>query len=148
MTVLHLAREGDETRLLPMLRACHTELGLQSEEWALREAMAPILEGAPHGAIYIAGPARAPIGYAAISFGWSLVAGGLSAELDEIWVRPAIRGRGIGGELLSTLPRALSAAGLRRLRLQVPGPDHALARLARAAGYRTTEGALSFSRAF
>ena len=148
MTVLHLAREGDETRLLPMLRACHTELGLATEEWALREALMPILEGAPHGAVYIAGPARAPIGYAAISFGWSLAAGGLSAELDEIWVRPAIRGRGIGGELLSTLPRALTEAGLKRLRFQVPGPEHALARLAARTGYRSSDGAQSFARAF
>ncbi|MBR9765975.1 MAG: GNAT family N-acetyltransferase [Rhodobacteraceae bacterium] len=148
MTALHLAREGDEERLLPMLRACHTELGLASEDWALREALGPILSGAPHGAIYIAGPARAPIGYAAISFGWSLGAGGLAADLDEIWVRPAIRGRGIGGELLSILPRALAEAGLKRLRVIVPSTDHALARLARVGGYRAAADSLCWSRTF
>jgi len=79
----------------------------------------PLLEGSPHGAAYLMGPVRAPIGYVVISFGWSLEFAGMDGFLDEIYVRPGVRGRGIGTEVLMSLPKALSQSGLRAIHLEV-----------------------------
>ena len=85
------------------------ELGrlLHSEDLIL-----PLLEGSPHGAVYLIGPARAPIGYAIVSFGWSVEFGGLDGFVDELYLRPAVRRRGIATEALLALGQRLGAAGM------------------------------------
>ncbi|HEY9038640.1 MAG TPA: GNAT family N-acetyltransferase [Roseovarius sp.] len=123
MTALTLAKPGDIDTILPLIAAFHAETGIAQDDATRRAAVAPLLDGSPHGAIYIAGPARAPIGYAVISFGWSLEFGGLDGILDEIYIRPGVRGRGIGSDMLSALPRALAGAGLRMLHLEAARND-------------------------
>jgi GNAT superfamily N-acetyltransferase len=124
VTALTLARAGDLDRLLPMVAARAAEAGRDTgDAAATRAALLPLLEGAPHGAVYLVGPPRAPIGYVVLSFGWSLAAGGLTARIDEMHIRRAVRGRGIGAEVLASLPRALGAAGLRALEVETGRED-------------------------
>ncbi len=99
MTALTLAKPDDIDRIVPLIAAFHAEMNIDQSDAKRRAAVQPLLDGSPHGAIYIAGPVRAPIGYAAISFGWSLEFGGLDGILDEIYIRPGVRGRGIGSDL-------------------------------------------------
>lgn len=119
MTALHLAKPDDMDRLLPLVAAFHEEMQITRSEAQRRTGLAPLLEGCPHGVVYLLGPHRAPIGYVVISFGWSLEFGGMDGFVDEIYLRPTIRGRGIGSEVLSELPKALAAAGLKALHLEV-----------------------------
>ncbi len=148
-TALHLAKADDLERLLPMVTACHEELERGSTDAeTLQLALSPLLEGAPHGAIYLLGMSRAPIGYASLSFGWSLMAGGLVGMIDEIWVRPGVRRRGIGTEVLGSLPRALSQAGLSQLTIEVPADDEKTRRLYHLAGFRAHGGRMLMSRRF
>ena len=74
-------------------------------------------------AIYLAGPRRAPIGYLILSFGWSVKRGGLEGVIDQFFIRPGVRGRGIGSEILNALPNALAGAGLKALHLEVARND-------------------------
>ena len=119
MTALTLAAADDLIALLPLVEAFHAEEGITQDDDTRRAALLPLLEGSPHGAIYVAGPRRAPIGYAVISFGWSLEFAGLDGFLDEIYIRPGVRGRGIGTEILAALPKALSRHGMRAIHLEV-----------------------------
>jgi ribosomal protein S18 acetylase RimI-like enzyme len=119
VTALTLAKPDDLDRILPLIAAFHAEEGIALDEAVRRNAALPLLEGSPHGAIYIIGPQRAPIGYVSISFGWSLAFGGLDGFLDEIYIRPGVRGRGIGTEVLNALPKALGGAGMKALHLEV-----------------------------
>jgi len=129
VTALTLAREGDLDRLLPMVASRRAEAGERADAAsaegteAARAALLPLLEGCPHGAVYLVGPARAPIGYVVLSFGWSVAAGGLTARIDEMHIRRAVRGRGIGAEVLGSLPRALGAAGLRVIEVETGRED-------------------------
>lgn len=104
---------------MPLCTAFQIAEGLPPDPDTLRAALVPLLEGSPHGAVYIVGPVRAPIGYAVVCFGWSLEFGGLDGFLDEIYIRPGVRGRGIGSEILNSLPKALAGAGLKALHLEV-----------------------------
>lgn len=123
MTALHLARPEDIDRLLPLVTAFHTELGIDSDDTLRRAGILPLLEGSPHGVAYLMGPQRAPIGYVVICFGWSVEFGGMDGFVDEIYVRPGVRGRGIGSEVLSSLAKALSQAGMKALHLEVRKDD-------------------------
>ena len=148
MTALTLAKPEDIDRILPLIAAFHAEAGIGQTDAGRRAAAAPLLDGSPHGAIYIAGPVRAPIGYAAISFGWSLEFGGLDAILDEIYIRPGVRGRGIGSDILLALPRALAGAGLRALHLEVARGDDKARAFYERMHFAPREGYILMSRIF
>ncbi len=119
MTTLTIATPEDIDTLMPLVEAFHVEEATGTPPDRLRAAIAPLLEGSPHGTVYIAGPRRAPIGYVVISFGWSIEFAGLDGFLDELFIRPGVRGRGIGTEILQSLPRALSGHGMRAIHLEV-----------------------------
>ena len=119
MTALNLAKPEDFDRLVALVRAFHQEAGITQDEAKRQAALMPLLEGSPHGAIYLIGPGRAPIGYIVISFGWSVEFAGLDGFVDELYIRPGVRGRGIGTDVMSALPKALAGAGLKALHLEV-----------------------------
>ncbi|MDF1803893.1 GNAT family N-acetyltransferase [Thalassovita sp.] len=139
MTALHLARPQDMDRLLPMVTAFQEELGIDLAPDTRHAGLAPLLEGSPHGVAYLIGPQRAPIGYVVICFGWSLEFGGMDGFVDEIYIRPGVRGRGIGSEVLTSLPKALSGAGLKALHLEVRRDDANTRRLYERLRFRPRE---------
>ena len=143
---LHLAGPGDLDRLAALVAAFHTEAGLDSSQETRRAGLAPLLDGIPHGAAYLIGPARAPVGYAIISFGWSVEFGGMDAFLDEIYLRPPVRGRGIASETLQALPAALAGAGVRAMHLEVDRDNDPARRLYTRAGFTPRERYLLMSK--
>lgn len=127
MTQLTLARPDDLDRLARLVADFHAEELIAQDDATRRAALLPLLEGSPHGAAYLIGPRLAPIGYVVVSFGWSIEFGGMDGFVDEIYIRRAVRGRGIGSEILMSLPKALAGAGLKALHLEVDR-DNATAR--------------------
>lgn len=130
MSALHLAKPADLERLTALVKGCDEETGLTRDEEQRQAALVPLLEGVPHGAIYLIGPARAPMGYVVVSFGWSLELGGMDGRIDQIYLRRAVRRRGIATEVLTTLPTALANAGVKALHLQVAKDNEAAMHLA------------------
>lgn len=139
MTALHLAGPDDLDRLLPLVRAFQDEHGIARSDEDRIAGLQPILAGSPHGVAYLIGPQRAPIGYVVISFGWSLEFAGMDGFVDEIYLRPSIRGRGIGTEVLTALPKALAGAGLKALHLEVKRDDEAAQRFYQRLRFRDRE---------
>jgi len=145
---LTLAAPEHLERLLPLVAAMHAGHGLEISDAARSDALMPLLEGSPHGAVYLIGPPRAPIGYIALSFGWSIEVGGLDGFIDELFIRPGVRGRGIATEVLTSLPAALKDAGLKALHLEVAKGNDGAQRLYRKAGFEAREAYHLMSRVF
>jgi len=143
---LHLAKPDDLDRLEVLVAAFHAEAGLGSSQETRRAGLAPLLEGIPHGAAYLIGPTRAPVGYVIISFGWSVEFGGMDAFLDELYLRPAVRGRGIASETLLALPAALAGAGVRALHLEVGRDNEQARRLYTRVGFAPRERYMLMSK--
>jgi ribosomal protein S18 acetylase RimI-like enzyme len=59
------------------------------------------------------------IGMAAVSITWVLEHGGKSAWLDELYVLPEHRGRGVGGQLLNKVLEYAQEMGCRAVDLEV-----------------------------
>ncbi|MEK0163105.1 GNAT family N-acetyltransferase [Phaeobacter sp. JH20_36] len=116
---LHLAGPEDLTRVLDLVAAFHGEMGIASDEPHRRAAIEPLLNGLPYGAVYLIGPTRAPVGYIVVTFSWSVEFGGMDGSIDELFIRPPVRGRGIATEVLFSLPRTLAEAGIKALHLDV-----------------------------
>lgn len=125
-TAIHLAGPESAPRVLDLMERCHQELALQSEPEHRDAAVLPLLEGSPLGAVWIVGPARAPLGYVIISFGWSVADGGMTGTLQEVFIRENVRRRGIGTEVVRAISVSLRKAGLRTLSAEM-APDKALA---------------------
>ncbi len=134
-TILRLAGPEDLDVLAGLVARFHEEYGLERTDEQRKSALLPLLEGSPHGAAYLIGPARAPVGYVVVTFGWSIEIGGLDGFIDEIWIRPAVRGRGIGTEALLTLCRTLKNTDLKALHLEVDRDDKATQTLYKKAGF-------------
>ena len=106
------------------------------------------MDGVPHGAAYLIGPPRAPIGYLVVTFGWSVEFGGLDGFIDEIYVRPGVRGRGIATETLQALPRALAGAGLKAMHLEVDKDDEKSQKLYARSGFSPSPRYMQMSKTF
>lgn len=143
---LRLAGPEDADRVDALVVAFHKEICIDTTPEDRRASILPLLDGSPHGAIYIIGPSRAPVGYLVVTFGWSVEFGGLDGFVDELYVRPTVRGRGIATEALLTLPPALAEAGLRALHLEVDRDDTAAQKLYAKAGFTARERYMLMSR--
>lgn len=145
-TALHLAKPENLDQILRLVEAFHTEADITLSDEDRRAGLLPLLQGIPHGAIYLIGPARAPVGYVVITFGWSVEFGGMDAFVDELFIRPAVRGRGMGSDVMLALPRALSEAGVRAFHLEVDRDDEKAQRLYQRAGFSARERYMLMTR--
>ncbi|MHA6347016.1 GNAT family N-acetyltransferase [Roseivivax sp. CAU 1761] len=146
MKSLHLAGAEDAERLLPMVAAYHSERGFDLDEERRAEAVKPLLEGSPHGAVWLIGPRKAPVGYIVVTFGWSLEFGGLDAIVDELYVRPAVRGRGMGSDALDGIARALRDGGVQAIHLEAARHDARARAFYERSRFRMREGYALMSR--
>ena len=143
---LTLAKPEHLDRLVALCAAFHEEEGITQSDDQRRAALGPLVEGLPYGAVYLIGPPRAPIGYIVICFGWSVEFGGLDAIIDELYIRPGVRGRGIASEALIALPKALSGAGLRAIHLEVDQDNEKAIKLYRRAGFSARDRYMFMSK--
>lgn len=146
MKSLHLATAEDAPRILPMVASFHVERGFDTDAAHQEAAILPLLEGSPHGAIWLIGPRMAPVGYIVVTFGWSVEFGGLDAIVDEIYVRAAVRGRGMGSDALDGIAKALREAGVRALHLEVDRSDGRLHSFYTRARFHMRESSTFMSR--
>lgn len=145
---LTLATVEHLDRILPLVAAFHAEAGITLSDTQRSDAINPLLTGSPHGAAYLIGPARAPIGYIVVSFGWAVEFGGMDGFVDELYVRPGVRGRGVASEVLVALPRALAGVGLKALHLEVRVSNDTALRLYKRAGFAMRDGYKLMTRTF
>jgi ribosomal protein S18 acetylase RimI-like enzyme len=129
------ATTADDDRLWPMVEALNTEDGHPVDERALR-ALRVLLEPAnAFGFVRLIEADGACVGYATICFGFSVEFGGRDAFLDELYLRPAARGHGLGARVLDALATELAALGVVALHLEVM-PDNPANRLYARAGFK------------
>jgi ribosomal protein S18 acetylase RimI-like enzyme len=84
--------------------------------------------------------------YLVIGFGFSLEFGGRDAFVDELYVAPEARSRGLGSEALTLAEEACRAAGIRALHLEVAHENHRARALYARSGYYAHERHLMTKR--
>ena len=147
MTQLTLAKPEHFAQLVKLVADFHAEDGINQTDAAREAAIMPLLKGSPHGAIYLAGPSKAPVGYVVLTFGWSLEMGGMDGFVDEIYIRPGVRGRGIGTEILTSLPAQLAGFGLKAVHLEVDRDKPDVQRLYQKMGFEARDRYVLMTRA-
>lgn len=111
--------DRDRAALARMLVAQLREHRIATSEAEIEAALGGLLDHPRRGAALIAVRADAPIGFAALSFVWTLEHGGKAAWLEELYVVPEERGAGVGTALLRAALAEAAAAGARAVDLEV-----------------------------
>jgi ribosomal protein S18 acetylase RimI-like enzyme len=118
---------ADVPAVLEHQRAFYAAEGYAFDEAVARAAIEGLLGDSERGRLWVLvegdpGPI-APVepisGYLAVTFGWSLEWGGRDAFVDELYLAPSHRGRGIGRTAIALAEDACRAAGVRALHLEV-----------------------------
>jgi ribosomal protein S18 acetylase RimI-like enzyme len=97
-------------------------------------ALAALAAGETFGRAWLVRLGERPAGYAVLAWSFSVEAGGREACLDEIYLLPELRDRGLGGRVLALLEAEARAQGVRRVFLEVERHNRAIG-LYRRVGY-------------
>jgi ribosomal protein S18 acetylase RimI-like enzyme len=130
-----LAGASDEATLLEMMREFYADARMEFTEPRARAALRGVLDDPEHGRAFVIEDADAAAGYLVITFGWSLEFHGRDAFVDELYVREAFRGRGLGRRALEVAAEQCRAAGVRALHLEVERSNTRAQAVYRGAGF-------------
>ena len=133
------ATTADLPALQALLRDFYAEDGATCDAESDAALLALLADPGLGRVVLIMGDAGLAVGYVVVAFGYSLEFRGKDAFVDEHYVAPAHRGRGLGRAALREAERCCQEAGIRALHLEVR-PDNAPAqRLYASAGYADRE---------
>ena len=94
------------------------------------------------GVVWLAEQAGAPVGHIVLSLSFSMEYGGLRGFIDDLYVRPAVRGQGAGAALLAAAREGARARGVRVLQVETGQEPHLARPLYARAGYTDSGHAL------
>jgi len=119
------------------MRDFYAHEGIAFDPATSNRCLRELIGNAAFGRVFTLVADGAAVGYAAVALGFSLEFGGRSAFLDELYVRPSLRGHGIGTLALRLLQDICRDLGAHSLALEV-GLDNAGAEaLYRREGFST-----------
>jgi GNAT superfamily N-acetyltransferase len=119
MVVLEAATAADLPALLGWMQGLWADEGIPFDAAASATTLRELLDNPAFGQVFNLVADGTPVGYATVTLGFNLEFGGRSAFLDELYVTPQSRGRGIGAIALRLLQDACRQLGARSLALEV-----------------------------
>lgn len=117
--VIKLATEDDIQLLLPFVRSFHEFEGLNLTDDEREISVRGLLTKSEFGGIWIIFDGALPAGYIAICKGYSIEFCGYDAFIDEFYIRPESRGKGLGMTVLQLAKVEAQKLGIRALHLEV-----------------------------
>jgi GNAT superfamily N-acetyltransferase len=126
---------ADEQTFLPMMEALWAHEGIPFDAPAIRAALVVLFSDPGLGRVWLALVEDEVAGYAMGTWGFSTEQGGRFLLLDELFVLPAFRGRGVGAATLAFVEREAEREGASAVRIEVSVENGPALELYRAAGY-------------
>jgi len=122
------ALTSDMDSLLQLMRALQQDdpWSVPFREELVRESVQELLLNPFRGRVYLILDADTAIGYLVLSFDFSLEYAGINAWIDELFVRPELRGQGIGSKTLEFAAQAAREHGAKVLHLEVNRGNRAI----------------------
>ncbi len=142
---LRPATLADLDTLLLLMAQFYHHFGYPHNPARHRQVVSEFLTNPHLGIVYLIDrtdqPAEAPIGYAALTFGFTFEFGGRDAFLDEFFIGEAHRSAGIGQAVLLQLQAEASRLGLVAVHLQTEAYNARAKRLYESVGFKDLERA-------
>ena len=136
---LQLAGPDDIQRILPLVGACHDFEHIDSSARQRESAVSRLLADSSLGGIWLILEGESLAGYIALCRGFSIEFNGFDAFVDEFYLEPGFRGRGIGRRALARIRAEAIRAGINALHLEVARDNDRARRLYAGAGFEARE---------
>jgi GNAT superfamily N-acetyltransferase len=118
VSIRHAARDDIESAVTLLTAQLH-EHEIASDEQELRAVVEAVIADARHGFMLLAEQHRQVSGIAYVASHLSAEHGGIVGWLEELYVVPEQRGRGVGSVLLKEITQTVQKLGWRALELEV-----------------------------
>lgn len=112
------ASSADLAEVLAMMQAYYTFDGLEYTP-EVEAAVASLIAQPEHGKVWLLEYQGHKIGYAVVTYWYSLEFRGKAAFLDEIYLQQDYREQGLGSQVIQSVAEACRSQGIRSLRLEV-----------------------------
>jgi ribosomal protein S18 acetylase RimI-like enzyme len=136
---LRPAKEADLELLCELMGENYAEAGYGFDRAAARECFEALVRDPSLGRAWLVCEGGEVAGYAVLTLGFSLEYRGLDAFVDDLYLRPAWRGRGLGGAALESVEATARSLGVRALHLEVERSNAAGQALYRRRGFRDND---------
>ena len=113
------AEMADAAQVVTLMAAYYAEDRMPFDAERASNALRQLIEDASLGRVWVAESESGQVGYAALTLGFSLEYMGRDGFVDDLYVVPAWRGRGIGSALVKQLTVACVELGVQALHLEV-----------------------------
>lgn len=133
---IHLASLQDLDLIVPLVGAYHAFETLNSTASERKSAVKKLLMNPDFGGIWLVYCDDALAGYIALCRGYSIEFNGFDAFIDEFFLSPEFRAKGIGTQVLGFLKKEARKLEINALHLEVARNNHAAQRLYRKSGFK------------
>jgi len=140
--ILRRATPADLELLLALMADFYAESGYTLERDIAAAALAPLLapEGpVSAGAAWLIEVEGGAAGHVVVTYAHSMEFGGRVATIDDLFVRPSWRGRGLASRALAQLRDGAQREGVRAMRVETGHDNAAAVAVYRRAGFSVVE---------
>lgn len=130
-----LAGPGDEEIVLELMREFYTIEHLDYRQEVARAALRELWGDTARGRVYLPSVEGSLAGYLVLTYGFSLEFHGRDALVDELYLREAYRGRGLGTACLRWVEEVCREEGIHAVHLEVDRINTGAKRLYHREGY-------------
>jgi GNAT superfamily N-acetyltransferase len=130
-----LATREDIPALATLMIESYVEASFTLSHEAAARAFTTFLADSRLGHIWVLGPEGAEEGYVVMTVSFSMEYGGLRGFVDDFFVRPRARNKGLGAAALDALKHACPELGIRVLLVETGPEGHPARRLYERAGF-------------
>ena len=132
---LSMAHRKDLDTIMPLVEQFYRHFGYPYQEARKRAVLTELMRRRSLARTFLIQQAGETLGYVLLMFTFSLEFDGPVAFIDELFVKPACRQKGVGSKVLAEVERLCASMGMRAIRLETEeGNPRATALYARS-GY-------------
>ncbi len=122
--------------VLELMRRLYEHDSISFDKPAARGALANLVNKAEHGIVWLMKDGDVSVGYAVVTFGYSLEFRGVDAFLDELYISESYRGQGLGRRAIERVEKYCRARGVHALHLEVERENTDAQAVYRKLGFR------------
>jgi ribosomal protein S18 acetylase RimI-like enzyme len=132
---LVVARQQDVPTLLPFVRAFYHHFKYPFQETQKSDVLRHLVQDESLGLIILIKQGDSAIGYVLIAFSFSLEFDGAIAFIDELFIEPSGRQKGVGSQVLAQVESMCASLGLKAVRLESEAQNERATALYARSGY-------------
>ncbi|MDH4222709.1 MAG: GNAT family N-acetyltransferase [candidate division Zixibacteria bacterium] len=136
----------DIPNVLGLIKAYYSEFGYSFNGKTMRRSLEELIEYPSLGCLFLIKQDETALGYMLVTFGFSLEYHGRDAFLDEIFILPAWRSRGLGRKSIEYALEFCRNSGVKAVHLEVKNDNASVFELYRSLGFVKHDGILASRR--